>query len=320
MDASSNFTSRSIITGVTEVELWFQLVFCYVFLGSVAAFFNIVLLIGIYRDKMLRTRFFIIVSATIFCRCLICYQFMIVGIYRILRTLEQVSAFQPKIICILSSTLMYVTETLELALLTVLAIDRALAILAPGYYRISTSKGAFRICLTVYIGVLPIKIIPLTLLSGDLSEMVACININSAPGFAYSVYSQSLDIILCAVILILYVSLAIRLRMKISHSSAPAAVVEEASFDRTPRSSIVEADIRRITKLMPTFRNLVLVHSCFTFMSKLLLFLSSQVQEESRRLVLYAGITLIFDQVINVIVLISSNEDIRRACWPWARI
>lgn len=216
------------------------------------------------------------------------------------------------------SSLHYFTETLEVTLLSVLAIDRAVAILAPERYRTSTARGALKACALAYLVVLPVKGLPLLLLSGDPKKMISCLYINSAPGSAYNIYSQTLDLALCCLILLLYSVLATRLRLRMRQLRLPASdqalASETISLDQQSRSGVVEADLRRISKLMPTFRNLVLVHSFFTFMGKFLLFLSGQVQGEAQRFALYSGVFIMFDQFVNVIVLIATNRDIRHSC------
>lgn len=226
--------------------------------------------------------------------------------------------FQPRITCMSMSALHYLTVTLEVSLLFVLGIDRVMALVAPDYYRSLTVRGAMRLCGLIYLIIIPAKGLPLLLLSGDLMDVVSCDSISSGPGWIYNMYSHYLNLILCCATILLYLALAIRLRLRVRYLKTPrpqlALQEERVSLDQSSRSSVAEADIKRISKLMPTFRNLILVYCIFTFVAKLLMILAVQIQQQRGRFIVYAGIFVTIDQVVNVIVLMVTNRDIRRSC------
>lgn len=294
--------STSITVQLTPLELWTQLIVFYGLLcGIVSTACSVLIWYGIIRRKNLRTRFFIIVGCLTFCRTLICLQFLIMAIYRSLRTLGFVSPDQKRIVCHTIHFWLINGWTLEMFLLCALVVDRMIAIVAINRYRHMKSKSAFTLCLVLFVTVSIAKLVP-SYSFDNMLEIRPCVNLYSFLDHRFNEFSQYIDLIMVLIILICYLALIVITKLKVRRMRGNQEATDVA--------------LRRQLKLMPMLRNLVLMHCTLAFTSKLLLFLANILPRCQQRCTAYGGVLSCIDVFTNVFVLLFTNSDIRSASLP----
>lgn len=297
---------------LTPVELWIQLGFFYCFLGGcVSNGLSILISVGILRKKELRTRFFIIVAYLTFCRTGLCTQLFVTGLYRILRTLDLVQLSQPRIVCWFISTWIYNGTVLEQTLLCTLVVDRMLALMAMNFYRLMTDRSAGYICLAQYIIVSLIMFIP-SLSLDNMLESAPCINYVNFLNPFFNQYHTYINLFLFITILILYLTLIVHMRIRLSAMKANAA-----------KSEASKVFLQRQLKLMPVFRNLVVLHCAFNLISKALLYSTNWAPAYSQHLVALGSVFAVLDVLTSCGSLLIMNRQIREVavpCWSDNRV
>lgn len=299
--------STSAVT-LTVYELWIQLVVFYgLVAGVLSTVFSILIWIGISRKKQLRNRFFVIVGCLTFVRTTIAVGFIILAAARILRTVSLVATEQPRIVCHCVHFVFIYSLTVELTLLCTLVVDRMVAIVWINYYRLLTTKSALRVCLVQYVAVALVKLVP-SYAGDDMLAIVKCVNLYSFLNETFNSYSTNIDLAMVFAILVIYFVLIMYLRLRIN-------VIRQA----TSQTDAGNVALRRQLKLMPMFRNLVLMHCLLALTAKLFLWMGPIMADPAlqQRMVLVGGIIQTIDIFANVIALLVTNREIREAAIPW---
>lgn len=288
---------------LTVVEQWLQYIVFYIGFGTIGAVGNVGIAFGILRSKSLRSRFFIVVLTLVFVRITIAYQFIATGLYRALKTMRIVDAYQKRITCHLLHVFIPVSFTVELALMVVLVVDRMLAIVAPLLYKKLTRRQAkiVSIGIVFVVGVL-FKLIP-SFVGWNFNEVILCNNAYSAPSPKLNLYFQNSDLPLIALVLFLYCLLWVYVKLRIKKLKS------QNSIDG-------EMQLRRRMAVLPLLRNVIFAHSAITLTAKMLASLITYFPEQSIRLTAYSGNLNTVDLIINVGVLLWSNRDLREATVP----
>src|SRR5437868_1002448 len=92
---------RNIPAGITEIELWIQLIVFLWAIGVLSTAGNMAIVVGILRSKKLRSRFFVIVWCLAMTRTLTSIQTVVTAAYRTLRTLNIADMMVKRISCYL---------------------------------------------------------------------------------------------------------------------------------------------------------------------------------------------------------------------------
>lgn len=301
-------TTSATVT-LTPVELWIQILFFYIFFcGIVTNIMGTAIWIGILRKKDLRTRFFIIIGFLTFCRTGSCTNLLISGIFRALRTAGIVDTFQRRLFCHSLHFWLLDGFVLEQALLLALVIDRMIALMAINYYRLLTDRSAAYVCIILYAAVTVIVIGP-SYAFDDMWGYAPCINTDSFVSPIFNLYKTNLSLAVVCAIVVCYCVLIFYVRLGAKAMEADAQ-----------KSEIAKVALQRQLKLMPIFRNVVLMHCGFTFSSRLLNMLAPLFPPEyGQRLTGVGGIFMNFDLFFNMMTLLVNNADIRKAAIPWWR-
>lgn len=306
----ANNSNATLQGNITAAELWIHLSIFYAFLcGIVTTLGNILIIIGIVRSKKLRNRFFVTVGLLTFCRVLLCLQFLIIAIYRMLRQGGLAPSEMDRLSCHSIHFWLLIGFTVEMILLLTLVLDRALAIVAASMYRRLTMRQAFAVCITVFLVGIVIKL-PVSYVNVHLREVVTCTNSYSAPSEIFNLYTQNIDLALLALILVVYIALILYVQIRVR------------ALRSTTNSQAAMIALKRQIKLMPMLRNLVLAHCSFVMISKILRTLAGVYDdhsEASARFTAYGGVFSTLDLFSNMIALLWSNNDIRMASLPWCR-
>lgn len=305
-DNSTNATAAAV--SLTVYELWIQLTVFYGLMGGVlSTIFSVLIWVGICRKKKFRNRFFIIVGCLTFVRTCIAVNFISLVTFRILRTIGIVATEQPRIICHSVHILVMHSLTVELTLLCTLVIDRMIAIAWINYYRLLTPRSALQICVAQYIFVAMIKLVP-SYTGDDMFAIAKCINLYSFLNDTFNSYSTNIDLVMVFVVLLIYFVLIFYLRLRIN-------VIKQAA-SKTDAGNVA---LQRQLKLMPMLRNLVLMHCGLALTAKLFLWLGPLFKDPAiqQRLIAFGGIMQAIDLFVNVVALLLTNADIRRAAIPF---
>lgn len=298
MNTTAN-ASDGLSFGLTYPERYSQFAF-YLFFGSTAFIGNSMMAIGIAKCKEMRSRFYVIIIFLLMARMLMCMQLLQLAIYRFLRVLDKV-AFPSRLVCGFLTVFVY-PGTLELLVLLVLAIDRAIALFAVAYYRHLKWQQAAKMCAVVSLIPLAVKI---GLLVGDppIMSTVSCFNVFDSVATANATLSQNLDLALLIVLIAVYVLILVVLRFRLH------------KLRNSPENDAGLVAIRRHLTLMPTVRNIIVVHCVWTLSAKVLITLALEPFAESlsAKFLLYAGYFVASELLVNVIILLWTNLDVRRA-------
>lgn len=304
---TNNSSSVIVVADLTVAEQWIQYIFFYIGFGILGAIGNIALATGIIRSKDLRSRFFIVICTVVLVRITIAYQFIVIGLFRALKALHIVEVNQKRITCHFIHFFIHVSFSVELSLLFVLVIDRMLAIIAPVVYRRLTRRQAKGICLITVLVVAVCKAVPSFVGWGDHNEAVACMNVFSTVTPKMSPYFQNMDLALTMLVLSMYCLLWTYLKVHVKPLK---------------RQNIVEGQLhlkRRMT-LLPLLRNTVFAHTIVTLTAKCLTSVVVWFPEQSFRLVAYSGNLNTIDLILNIVILMWSHNDLRKAAVPgWCR-
>lgn len=290
-------------TGITELELFIQLILFYFGFGIAAGIGNVSVAGGIVRNKKQKSRFHVIVGFLAVARACLAFQFALIALFRFLRTFNLISVVQTRASCHFLHLFLYNASTVELCLLYVLVLDRMMAIAASHRYRRWTCEQAKIVGVTVTLTVSVLKFAPFYF-SGRLHDRVKCLNVNSPGRPAFNAYNQHLDLVLAVILLVLYACLMCIVRVHLQRLKAK----EEPQLA-----------FRKRTKLIPMLKNMVLVHCTFVLSSKIMLFLSGILPAHAARLVAYGGALLMVDSVANVAILLCVNRDVRRSSLAFLR-
>lgn len=295
--ANLTFSNSSTLT---QTELWIQLVVFYLLINGICSGScnGLIFLAIVIERKKLSTRFFVIVAALALTRALGGFQIIIIGCYRILRTLGLASLEQTRFRCYMVHFLLYFGNTIEMALLIVLVVDRVMAISASDRYRQLTPFHAAKICTGISILIAFIKIL-MSLTMDNIPDSISCDNMYSPAGNTFTIYCQNIDFSLVVLLLLIYFCLIIDLRLK----------------SRQTGTAEAKAALRRRLRVMPAIRNLVLLHCLFTLTSKLAGVLStvSAFKEQENRIIAYQGMMICCDNFISGLALVISNTELRKA-------
>lgn len=307
ISSNSNRSTTTPPAGLTSVELWIQLIFFYIFLnGVVTNIIGTAIWVGIVRKKDLRTRFFIMIGFITFCRSCYCTNMFFVGIYRSLFTAGVIGTSQRRIVCHLINFWCINAFVLEQVLLLALVTDRFIALMAINYYRLMRDRSAAYVCVSLYIFVTIIVMGPPYFVD-NMFEYAPCTNGDSFLNPYLGVYKTNLSLAIVCTIFVLNCVLMFYLRMQ---AKAMVAVAHE--------SEVAKAALQRQMKLMPMFRNIILMHCGFTFTSKILNVISTLVPPAyGQRLNMVGGILTVLDMFLNNISIVMTNADIRSVVMPW---
>lgn len=259
--------------------------------------------LGIAKCKDMRSRFYVIIIFLLVCRMLMCVQLTVLSVYRVLRVIDVV-AFQSRLTCSFMVLFLY-PGTLELLLLLMLALDRGVALFAVSYYRNLDWKHAAKMCFAISSVALLVKI---GLLFGDppFSATVTCFVVFDAIPVKLVEFSQNFDLALLLLLLVVYIAILVALRIRLhklrSKSENDAAVIA----------------INRHMMVMPTVRNIIVVHVAWTLSAKILLSLGIMpfATAYSARFLLFGGFFVASELFVNVVVLLCTNAEIRKATLP----
>lgn len=255
---------------------------------------------GIARCKETRSRFYYILIFLLLSRAGICVQLFNLIVYRLLRLLNLVSN-PPRYVCSLLAILIY-PGFVETVLLIGLAIDRAVALFAISYYRKLSRKQVVKACLLAS-GVALIFKVGMLFGTPAFSEPVGCLSVFDAMGKEGATFAQHFEFSLIVVLLVVYMSMLAAIHARVKRLKMQA------------NSDALLATINRQMALMPTLRNIVVIHCFWTFTSKLLLTISVLPSAASfgARCVLYAGCFICSELFVNIVTLLKTNEEVRRA-------
>lgn len=293
----------------TQAELWIMFVVFYTVLcGIITNIASVMICVGLYRKKEMRTRFFVIIGCLTFCRTLLSTQFLIIGIYRTLRTAGIASTVQRRLTCHVIQFWLIHGVVLEQTLLCTLVIDRIVAIMAIGYYRLLKAKSAFYICVSQFVIVTLFYLGPCYFID-DMFAVAPCIDMNSFLNPYFSLYRQYSSLAVVLIILILYVLLVLYLKVRAKMMAADLS-----------KNEVAKVAFQRQLKLMPIFRDVVILHCSFSLTSRFFLFLSNVVPiEQSQRMMAWGNTLICVDLFANVIGILFNNSEIRAAAIPWWR-
>lgn len=299
----ANNTTAPVSTDLTLVEQWMQYIIFYIGFGVIGALGNGAIAIGIIRSSELRSRFFIVIFTLVCVRITIAYQFIVTGMYRALKALNTVEAYQTRISCHILHLFIPVSFTVELSLLLVLVIDRILAIMTPVAYKSLSRRQAKIVCVSVVVvvGVFG-KLIP-SMIGWDFFELIPCLNAYSAPSANLNLYFQNSDLPIIVLVLVLYGGLWIYVKWRVE------MLKRQNSFDQ-------QTQFKRKLAVLPLLRNIIVAHTAITLVAKLLTALVPYVPEQSIRLTAYSGNLNTVDLILNVAVLLGSNKEINMASVP----
>lgn len=296
-----NSTSTPAVT-LTIYELWIQLLVLYGTIGGILpTVFAALIWAGIWREKKLRSRFYAIVGCLTFVRMLYAIAFILMALFRSLRTAGVVETNQTRLICHSIHILLVNNQTAELTLLCTLVIDRAVAVTLVTYYRLLSTKSAFQLCVAQYVLVSIVKLVP-SYFGNNLLEMVQCVSFASALNETYNQFNTGIDLFLVFAVLVIYLLLIAFIRLRIS-------AIQQAANNMA---------LQRQLKLMPVLRNLVLMHVSLTLVGKSLTYLGNNnyFPEHSQRLTAAGGSMSAVDVFANVMILLITNQAIRDAALP----
>lgn len=301
----ANVTDPTSSIGLTLAELWIQLIVFYIILcGIVSLIGNILMAVGVIRSKKLRSRFFIVVCALLVSRVLTCFQLLVIGIFRSLWALGLAGLYMTRLQCQLIHFNLYYSTLMEMALLLVLVVERIAAIVAYKYYRHLTSRQAVIVCVVASALSVLAKLLP-WYIETDFNEIVRCVNVNSASYTSDSIIAQNMDLVVALLVLILYLGLILYLRCYL----LPA--MKKSSNGDQP----LMASMMRQVNLIPLLRRLVLIHCGFAMTAKICLAVATILShaEDAYRVTAYGGMLITVDLFVNVVVLLTTNKDLREA-------
>lgn len=302
----SNVTAAPVSIGVTAAELWIQLIVFYILFCFIVLCLNSVMAVATLRTKELRSRFFVLVGCLLYCRNLLSIQLIVIGFYRVFRTVNLASGSMTRLQCHSVHVCLYFATYFELILLLLLVIDRIMAIIAFNYYRQLTIRQALLTCTAAAVLSLLAKLAPSYATMSDFAEVIPCISYNSPTNPDYNAYSQHLDLATTLLVVALYLGLAVYLRLYLIPK------LTKAAQDSAGQSAMIA--MRRQMKLLPLLRKLVLVHCGLTLTSRILLLVGTIVPPAySQRATAYGGMVVTVDLLANAIILLKTNKDLRHA-------
>lgn len=305
MNNSSTITIAP--TAVVVTELWerlLQATLYIVLLGIITSTASLAICVGIYKSKKLRTRFFVIIWFLTMCRALLGLQYLAVGIFRMLKHLDYIQNIMIRFECHTLHFWIMCGSTLEMFLLLTLVLDRALAIVAPNYYRLLKPIQAAYLCLVITILVCGIAL-GLSYSNVDLLEKIACGSSYSPTSKQFNDFTQIIDFVVVVLILLAYVILIICIKWKVNKTGP--------TIDQ---NSAVHVHLHRQLKLMPMLRRLVLSHCGLSLLARLLFLLAVPFPEYVSRLGVHGGSIVALDEFLNVVFLLHMNKDLRVASLP----
>lgn len=291
---------------ITDTEQWIQLVVFYLLLASVLATIgDVVIAIGIYRSKNLRSRFFIFVGFLTLIRIITGSQFFVMFAYRALRMVGLAEMNLKVGLCFFIHFHIVYVGTCEMVLLLVLVLDRMLAIMAHSRYRNLTSGQALKLGISVCIGTFLLKVVP-SFFGVDFQQVAPCVHGYSPTHPTFAQYSQNIDLVIVLLILLLYIVLLVYLRC---YKIPP---LRGSSNDVSSHAATIA--LKRQMKLMPLLRRLVIIHCSFALLTKATLSAAGATPDMySRRLIAYGGSLMTVDLFANAVILLASNKVLRRA-------
>lgn len=283
----------------TIAERYFQLV-VYVAFSSVSFVGYVSMAYGMAKCKETRSRFYYILIFLLLCRAMICVQIFNLILYRLLKLLDVVPN-PPRYVCAIVAVMAY-PNLLEAVLLFVLAADRAVALFAVAYYRKLTRTQVVKVCLLASGATLMLKF---GLLFGTPSffEPVACQSLYDAMAKEAILFAQYFEFALIVALVIAYISMLAAVHVRVKKLRAQ------------PDNEALLIAINRQIALMPTLRNIVIVHCFWTFTWKLVLTISVLpfAATIAARCVLYGGCFAVSELFVNVVILLKTNDEVRRA-------
>lgn len=293
--------------GLTSAELWTQLLLFYVAISGGLIFVQCIIAIGIIRTKELRNRFFVILCAVLFARVLLSAQNFSIGVYRSFRTLGLAPMNMVRFWCHCMHINLYYAAFLEMLYLVILVVDRFIAITASSYYRRLTVRQAIITCIIAFFASIFIKLVP-TYLGVDLGEVIACMNINSPIHRLVGSYGQNMDVVPAVLILVVYIAMMLYIQCYMLPK------LKKASEDSASQAAMIS--VKRQMKLLPLLRRLVLTHCGLTLLAKIVLGAAPLAGPAYElRLTAYGGMLIMTDLLVNAVVLLATNKEVRWAAF-----
>ena len=308
MSPNANAPSN-IPAGITEIELWIQLiVFLGIIGGVVSTAGNLAIVIGILRSKKLRSRFFVILWFLAMARALTSSQTIVTVAYRTLRTLNIADMMVKRISCYLIHLNAYYSLTLEVVFLLGLVIDRCLAILAYRYYSTLTYRQAIKACTIASVVTIMVKVVP-SFLGVDVTAVIPCVNMISPLIPAYANFHTNVDLVITIMMLSIYLWLMWYVRFRF----LPAA--NSSSLEGGDQTAFI--NFNRQANLLRLIRQLVLMHCGVTLVTRaglgLLTFVPPLV---AVRLSTYNSMLVVLENIFDIAVVLISDKDVRKAAVP----
>lgn len=263
--------------------------------------------VSIFKGTYTESRFYIFMFFLSISRILYAMGHVVASIYHLLRVERVAPISMSSYACHVIQMLSNFPPTLELIFLLLLVIDRAVAFGFPLVYRNLGTRQAFQICIGACMFWFLIRVLP-SYEGVSVSRTIQCVNTFAPLASRYAVSWQYLDMALSLGILVPYAYLLYAVRRRLRK-------------DKDQNSSLQDASLKRLMKVVP-FLNLRLVTHCALVISSRCMklvaaYAGSKATEQ--RLVAYYGILAAVDIFVNAIIFFWKypkiwNDSVRLLC------